>query len=584
MPRAILVLILLLFLATPVGALNTEALPWYELDEEDRTALDAAGQKNCILEAYDHIASPRCGPFASAQSVPTSGHRILDGELRSWGYDYSYTLQRDVSRGTNEPLRGGGTNWHRHSRGALPEMLLPGSTIAIAWSGLWDDANGDFVIQVRHSTLSLTTYRWEPTNEWAPDAATVVSYIDPGSHPSPTSYERPEATTPDIYYRRPSPVDSILTHEAASQPVFVDTSLLRNYRVTTVADAILSPSRDGAFPFTAGERSLVDIDVYAALAPAPVAALFEVAAGPAIDVVGSPSLGYCPRGCRAGPAPLAGTPVAAVGGGVQAQVWGPYLPEWDAGSGSSAEGRLAQFQANYDGWMDLLARTAYGLGGSAYPVVGDLLGRERESGRQAAAPGWVTFEARTGVWKDLSLDRRIGVLANAEDPYEGGNRPLPDDYYNSRGEYFGARPSGLDRYNLATDRRDSSKPLGFNITLIPDDTWGPEGVFVHSSIGFVLPIASGAACEGEAVRAGPSCYRDRAWHYTDARPIRWRLETLDADPTPGFFRANDYLLLPRGSPGFTVCTTPLTVDYSEAGLGVAREVWDCDHIARWSPA
>ena len=168
--------------------------------------------------------------------------------------------------------------------------------------GWWNNVDNDAYIHVDDTGLgknnAVTT---GPNNEWVlKPAATVVSYIEPGTHPSYDGMARPSTLEPDIHYaplattQASTPVvyqqkdgDGDASNTAAI--LWLDGSVLRTITVTTVAEAHFAPSPDGTLPFTRTAQSRVDVDRYLGLAPGPISEAYGALAGPMMDEVASPS-------------------------------------------------------------------------------------------------------------------------------------------------------------------------------------------------------------------------------------------------------------------------------------------------------
>ncbi|HVL49482.1 MAG TPA: hypothetical protein VM889_13065 [Candidatus Thermoplasmatota archaeon] len=443
-------------------------------------------------------------------------------------------------------------------------MITPGPGEFRAFYGYWTDANGDGAIDVHK--LVNTSHR----NEWVAIPGTpIFTYVEPGSHPTYGSAERPSSAEPDITYFRDmgSAVDDYGT--PGDIILFTDGSLLKRMRTMTVTNPILMAGVDERFPFTPREDSLVDIDVYSAVAPGPVEAACGAAVAPFTNAVGSPSLGSCPNRCRVGPAPLGGTPAGAA----QGLVWARYEPEWAEGSGSSGEGRLAEYQEQYGGWIDLLPSSRNSPSARGMFVTNEpsqLMGATPD-GRQAAYPGCFSYEVWMGVWRDIWKDGRIGV-ADPIDPYQGGSRPLPDDYAASAGEFIGVH---------AVDET-GARPFAYsiNVTITPRTDWGPTGVIVGTChVG--TPQLFDTKCVG--TWAGlPICPSgSERWHYTGDRPIKTGAG-IDLS-TKGRYGGGS-IVLPLGTFGieFDICVGPAKIAHSVNGVEVEETLFDCDTIRAWA--
>jgi len=503
---------------------------------------------------------------ATSSPSPALGVRILDGyaslplgvsDPRAVSLDDPGTAtSSDFTRANPRS-----TSVQRTFLPSGPDVIHPGPAAFRAWFGDWVDLDGDFVIDVVYDAHGFAR---GAGNEWAVASAattSLVAYVEPGSHPSPADLERPDASVPDFDYEVAGVVwrGSVATPGELKAieigPIFVDGSLLQRYEVLSVSDAILAPGE--RLPFTPTASSLVDIDVYAAMAPGPVASLYGLAS-PTINAVGSPGLSYCPNACRTGPVPLGDTPLAPVAGPVEGLVWAPYPQETRPGEGSSSSGRHGDHLARYTPWLDLLPGHHDSLyverhtKGSAIPFgPGPLRGRDADGG-QAMAPGLLGFEARIGVWMDINGDGFVGV-ATTPDAYEHGSRPRGDRYDRPGGEYFGAD---------AVDAAGKTAPR-LTIRLAPVEDWGPRGVYL-------CPLSVQVA----------TCLNAPSSHYTGATPITM---SATGDPTTrGLYLTTLAVLFPEGTAygGFTACIDAAYVSHVDAGGPTVTAVHDCDVVGR----
>ncbi|HVL48542.1 MAG TPA: hypothetical protein VM889_08305 [Candidatus Thermoplasmatota archaeon] len=531
----------------PAAAYSYDVPVAFEATEANRAALDDAGQANCVAEALAGAPTAACPRVATGQAVPAEGFLILDAVYGAEGFGApvasAEATARDPEADTFALVYDSyhGANLRRTSGDNLPDLIAPGVGQFTAWHGLWDDANGDGAIQVRWNN------DWLAANEWAPRPdAHIVTYLEPGSHPEAEARVRPSAGSPDFHYR-----GSFFGHHTRDI-LFTDGTLLAKRVATTVSDAVLAPSPGGAFPFTPGPQSLVDIDVYAVLAPSPLEALYGATLAGTVAEAGSPSLAWCPAGCRVGPAPLGDNPAAAVVGPVAALAWASSEAEWAEGSGNTAAGRLAAFEARHEPWIDLRPLSGF-VPNIVSPQTGPMLGRNAR-GEAAAAPGLFAFEVWTGLWKDIGQDGVVGHArrdaAGAADPYEGGTRPYPDRYEDSEGEFLGAYAVGPTGARLDA----------FEVTLVPDTAWPDPGVVLVWYYGF----------PGQRV--------------TGATPVVLQAvyEPGGADQTRGHYTFQAFVLLPRGSPGFTICTAAVAIEHVRDGALTRETVRDCDRIAAFA--
>jgi len=543
-----------------------------EMEEPNGLRLEDLGQKTCVEAARHGEASAACPRVPTRFEAPQTGIEILDSFFAVYGSppplgDEVEQAFAFVSGESAQPPTGAlgslkrGTNPSRASGGAIGDVIAPGGGFFIALWGKWDNVNGDAMVDVRY--VDPQSFSHAMDNEWAIDITgdPLLGYVEPGSHPTLLSASRFQEDMPDFVYKAQADV-FVSSGDAAQSEVpvtshilFTDGSLFRHVRVTTVSRPLLAPDPDGRFPFTPRPGSLVDIDDYSALAPGPVAALYGVLLGEAVESVGSPNLGICPRRCAPDPAILADTPLAPVA----REGWSPYPQEWRVDSGSSRAGRWEEHKAAYAPWIDLLALARVNpTGGVASQLEsrdGPLMGR-RADGAQTSAPGLVTFEAWTGLWRDLDADGFVGRAG--DEPYGQGARPQPDDYYASGGEYLSLRPL-----------------QEFTVTLTPHDTWGDGVIVVAGYPGSVL-----AETPWPVVAILASLERGAS----DPIVLPMRYAHAEDGVFPGHYLTPYSVLLPAGSPGFDVCTETLPLRYEVGGDAGETVLYDCDVIAPWEGA
>ncbi|HVL47601.1 MAG TPA: hypothetical protein VM889_03505 [Candidatus Thermoplasmatota archaeon] len=529
----------------------------YETGETNRMLLDAAGQRNCLdaPASLEAAARPGCAFGPTGEAYPAVGIRVLDAILYGAGLSDPVGDARAIladpranaSAAANDAKRG--MNPHRASGGVAPDLILPGRGQLWAWHGRWNDLDGDGAIDI--ATIPLGP---RPRNEWSPDRqAPIVAYVEPGSHPSFTNFHRPDEVSPDMYlvwnddeFAHHSGGDAGIRvsgniEAAVPYSVLLTGSLFEVVTLSTVTDAILAPSAGGK-PYTPRETSLVDVDRYAAAAPGPVAGLYAGALASTLRPFTTPSLGYCPNACRPGPVSFADTPLEGPGNALVGAPFAPYPQEWRPGSLSTNAGRHVEYLAGYEDWIDLHPRWSP-LGGGTATRSSPLPGRGAD-GAMAMMPGVFSAEVRLGLWHDLDGDGFVGT-AREGDPYHGGSRPVADDYTNPRGEFFGAN---------AVYKGSSSAALSFAVDLFPETTWG-NGVWPLDINGRPLNVVTGA------------------------EPIR--IAVARDENVPGYYSAWTTVLMPEGSPAFTVCTDAVEMLRS-IGAGEERLVLrDCDRVAAW---
>jgi len=535
----------------------------HEADEPNRPARDAAGQYNCVAEARGGAGTPACPSVETGEQNPKRGIRVLDN---FYGTVLPSNPQEDAANPVAYVLSGdaGPTsiasdpivfNFHRGTNGLLPDFIAPGAGHFLTVLGFWNDLNGDG--NARY--LTTPDGQLAPANEWVGiEKKAIYSYVTPGSHPPLLTIVRPGESEPDVRYD--AGANGLYGNKggwsAVHVIVFTDGSLLQDYTVITVSDALLAPREDGRFPFTAGPESLVDIDVYAAQAPGSVAMLYGSTLATAVNEIGSPTIGYCPNYCYVDPPRAGDGPAAPVVASAVQAVWATYPREWEEQSGSSSAGRLGDHQADYAGWMDLIGRSKYMTAAAIAAHDGALVGRASD-GAQTAAPGYFGLEAWVGAWKDINHDGHVG-RASSPDPYEKGTRPLPDDYWNPSGEFFG-----------------QVKTTNFKVTLTPDDgEWGVATIFETLFL-VPLPTAHGPRCD--VVNNWP----DNCLTLEQRGPIEVSLSHSETEGRAGFFVLNSPIFFPFGSPGFTACSSVVEVPFVRAGEPVVDPVWDCDRFPAW---
>ncbi|HVL48590.1 MAG TPA: hypothetical protein VM889_08545 [Candidatus Thermoplasmatota archaeon] len=567
--RAVFVLALLLL--APVAAESTTFDARLEIEEPGANAHAARGQRTCLAAPDD----PACPAVLTGLAHPALGVLVLDAF--AWTYAGATTL-RDYAAEPGRPGQGGlttaetrrlGMNPARESLGILPDAILPGAGSWRALHGHWSDDDGDQLIEARFNGFAPVV-----GNEWAPigGAARVHVWIEPGSHPTVTTLDRPDATSPDLV------LDcdrwTLLCDPRGEDDFIVatDGSLLGTVESAAVTRALLAPSEGR--PYTTRADSLVDLDTYAAIAPGPVESLYAGVARPLLLFVGSPSYGSAlSDGGRIGPVPFGGTALAGPAEPVYEGLYAPYPREWAPGSGSTAAGERESYTLHYAPWIDLLPSWGYGAvgltspqGGAAGPPTpkpGALPGRSA-TGAQAMLPGHLAFELRTGLWKDLDGDGFVG-RADPTDPYEGGSKPLADDYANAAGEFA---PRAVDELLVSTFAR-------VVVTLRPDPDWG-AGVLVNCNYApLIVNVGGWAECARDPwLCASPTtvCAVDpAAWLVTGTREIRLAMR-LDGEAVA----RSDAVLLPRGTDGFAVeaCAGPFTLSWADERATVS----DCDRI------
>ncbi|HVL48394.1 MAG TPA: hypothetical protein VM889_07550 [Candidatus Thermoplasmatota archaeon] len=503
----------------------------YEAVEQDRALLDAAGQMNCVLEAYESTPSDACPTAPTTVAYPSSGIRMLDGQVLMYFMPNLRPCEPPRTSGCSAVYG----DLQTSTGGLAPAAIWPGPTAVRAWLGIWNDADGNNLLE----TSATPPYTSQPDNEWlAERGARVFTWIEPGAHPRISDWEKPEADEPDIRYQFSDP-----HYWGGGIVVMVDGSLLQAVSVTTVNNPSLVPDEGAGTSYTVLEGSFVDLDRYAALAPGPIVALYASTAAAVVNDVGSPYGAHCPLCLVEAPRAASGTPAAEPAGRAQAPLRARYDTEWAAGNGSSIEGRLEEFQAGWHARVDLLPIVGFAYTTTTADAVNDEtydLATAAVDGRPTVPPGaWFHPRIWTGVWRDANGDGYVGH-ASAPDPYEYGARPNPDDHDHPQGEFLGWAPTNVDA---------QSRIAGW---LVPDTSWG-------------------LVCS----RVAPTC-----WSGTE--PLRWTAKEY-IPPKEGTYTTTAAWFFPQGSPGFKVCTDPLDITFRQAGIDVKETAWDCDAIARWAP-
>ncbi|HVL47607.1 MAG TPA: hypothetical protein VM889_03535 [Candidatus Thermoplasmatota archaeon] len=539
------------------------------------------GQANCVAEAA-RGGDATC-PLESVGGVgaPSVGVRMLDAVYFSEGPGDPVGDVGAVRRDVESVQSGGGTgqsnnhyvlvadaqrgmNLHRMTGGAVPEVILPGRGSFSAWYGYWSDANGDQIIQV-HWAGQHSAAKPKISNEWKSiPSARIPVWVEPGSHPMPTHMYRPDAFTPDFYLKYVSSEIAYRSegeNQYVTHVIFTDGSLFQDATVTTVTNPFLAPN--GQRPYTTTSESLVDVDRYSAVASGPVASLYRVLVSPWTNELGSPSVGYCPNGCRVGPF-QGDTEAHGPLRMVTSQHYVGYPQESRPGSLSSNAGR--DFTNGYMPWVDLLPLWSP-VGGHAATLSGPMPGRNPD-GSQTMLPGVLSFELFAGVWFDINEDGFIGAVRTREDPYESGTRPIADDYYNARGEFFG---SYLMQSATNALRRNEIK-----VRLTPLTDWGsgviPLDGYGNPCLTLTSQIPTGLQkCATNGMVVTGTTPIEVALDLDNGVVGRYGLSGMMLKPTSVF--------MPAGSPGFAVCTPDLHLRYEAGGTATVETLNDCDVIA-----
>ncbi|HVL46937.1 MAG TPA: hypothetical protein VM889_00090 [Candidatus Thermoplasmatota archaeon] len=576
----------------------------YEAEESNRLALDLAGQMNCIPEASRGGPPGRCADGPTGVQHPAHGVRILDTHY-TMGLREANGDAGEVAASPFDATQTRFVNLHRDSRGTLPDVFVVGHPIPgagsglLAWYGRWLDVDGNGDITLH----TLASGAYGPDNELGPTLVgppEIVGYFEPPAKPASSSASRaPDVTFPTHgtggfwYYAKGPGVSSLAT-----------SSLLETLTVTTLTDPGLAQSLDGR-AFTTTSLSLVDIDVYPAVA-APVAPLYQATGASAlVHRYGTP--GETPivyNGGRQGLPPASETPVAGTPAGdalagplsaVASAAYAPYPMRWAAPpcppepteACSTDGGRLAEYQAERRAWIELIPlwgepnQHASPYRAEAQNRPGPLPGRGTGGGL-AMAPGFLYFEVRTGVWHDANGD---GVVACAEtgDPYEAGTRPIPNRYDEACSEFIGLDP-----------RVAGAIASSIRVTIRPHGAWGAPVVLpacvtdtAYDTVGIRSTFCEESyAVDACATPGAPRCVDngrtgvvlgDRGF---GSLPLR--ASVAGRYETPSQYGA----LLPEGTlaTGFTACTEALDVMYDLAGVPVTETVRDCVRVERWDPA
>ncbi|HVL48544.1 MAG TPA: hypothetical protein VM889_08315 [Candidatus Thermoplasmatota archaeon] len=558
-PLALLVVLALL--AAPMALARHAEIAW-EADEPS----PSARQRTCVSDAVSG-GGESCAVEPTGSAHPVEGVRILDAFAVSGASTSHPFTTVGNSLASPDDLRmtaTSATSIHRaaspqRESGGLANVFLPGHVEFAAWFGPWHDVDADRAIDLvvtQHPQSGWTGYG--PGNEFLariPDV--LVAFVEPGSHPVVGDPTRPRAHEPDFVYEQPSSAPDRL-RRANGGVIFLDGNLLERYAVESVSDPVLVADATTGRPYTLRDASLVDIDVYAAVAPGPVEAVNAATLAPAVAAVNSPGIGLCPESCIF--PPFAGGEAAAVA----SAIYGGYPLETDPGDPyAAAPGRAASFRGEYAAWADLVPGQLHHVSvGSLllarpYPLAG-----KGVAGGVAVPPGAVfTVDLWTGLWMDASRDGVVGVAADPEDPYEGGNRPIPHRYLDARGEFLpenGRFPQG-------------AAP---SFTLVPERTWGEAGILVLTRGGTPLRATS----EDCPAPGHPSSLCVLTGATTFALRESGTVET-------GRATTKHVLYFPEGTRagGFTICAAVRELEYRHAGIDVRETVGDCDFIERLEP-
>ncbi|HVL48153.1 MAG TPA: hypothetical protein VM889_06315 [Candidatus Thermoplasmatota archaeon] len=528
MRRAATLVVGMLLLSMPALAHHGDVQR--EAGEGQRAALDAAGQRNGIPEAIANGGADEAG-------IP-----VLDALWVILGTTAAHTVAEapPFSVGHGGPL----FNLHRDTQGAMPDLIPPGPGYLLAWRGLWRDVNGNGIIDTMRAETGFGP-------EWTPDPRTPVhAYLSPGSHPPVSASSMPDDGTPDVDLRYWSQMGLYLSGtDSYTRPIVMsDGSLLQTYFSETVSQAILSPSETSGRPYTLGPESLLDIDVYAVLAPAPVASLYAAAFAPLVNAVGSPSTG------ATGDASVVPLPAPGATSGPLGLVQGTLFPrrlhETAEDARSSSSGRADDFKEAFRGFLDVVPG-AWRPGASTRQL--PLTGRDHDGGA-TAGPGFLVFDIWAGAWRDFNEDGFIGVAASP-DPYENGNRPSPDRPLASAGEFVGAWAKNLTS--------GASGNILLRIRAIP--AWPEGGAFLLSRTTGLPQTAT-------------------TWQLAGDRTLTSL--TFLHFPEKGHYYSNDMLFLPRGADNFAieVCSEgapgdpggPRAIVLEADGASLEDVVYDCD--------
>lgn len=538
----------------------------YERDESNPAPI----QRTCVDEALSGVIL-NCFVDVTAPNVvyPPHGIRILDSFILSPAPSPSYGDSSHPSAVRYDPSNPDPSHvvtqniailghlaytssYHRDTGGNAP-WLLPGQHDVAAWYGNWlDDGDGEIEIEGLYDANGNGAGN-APGNEFHARSEQVLAWIEPGSHPTSTDPRRPMTHEYDIEYNR----KANQLHGAHANVLFLDGSLLEPYVIETLAAGIAKPDEANGRPFTIAPGSLLDVDRYMALAPGPVTTLYQAAASPFVNAISTPGANMCPRNCVVPPLPIA-PPLGAMD-----VVFSPYEHELGNGPRAAQPGRGQDYIDDWHAWMDVLPGMTHPTGGvgalrKTYPLPGLAY-----DGGIAMPPGFFHPEVRVGAWKDFTRDGHVGRVL-AQDAYEGGNRPSPDDYYDHHGEWVPISGKAVG-------------PLGFLLT--PETDWGPAGVFRFGHQG--LPQTNGSPC---LATAPPTtlCVSDLT------RNPNW---IRGSDPIlippsgsgAGHMFMTDYLFFPQGTSmgGFEVCFGPRDVTFERPdGSTVTERVSDCDWVGR----
>jgi len=555
---AMLVAVIALGLAAPAVA---QVLPtasrnyvWEEINEPNRLALNANMNQRNNLDV-----------------IPTTWTRILDAV---------YAPQIPATAYFAGPVRmyeaATGENMERS------DIILPGASLNWAHYGFWNDTDGDGILEARN-ICSANTGGCVPrndangTNEWArdpagllsgpigPDNATyggeIVSFIEPGMHNDIFSNSRPGPNTPDFRWSWLPPENTRPGQwNSPFYMVWYDGSLFQKLTWKTLVNATLTPSGNSdPFECTVATNCLLDVDVYSAVAPGPVEALYGATLAPTVNSL--PPVNFAITNTPTPPEPV----VAALEPVNYA--FAPFPAEYDDPRSSAGQVGYENYTQDYHAWMDFTSR---------YIVTTGVISGYYESfafggpkGNDASSPPGLWGGALyTGVWKDINGDGIIGEYVNDawpenENPGSEDNRYYygwnmePNNYNDDTGEWFGFFPEGCDGENLTKRAQITLTPAGGSWGTVPVLVTDP---FMNDPTVWYLPDDPQGVIKGTA-----SCNEN--------------------DLAIGLWFADFSVFFPIGNEvAFDIKVDPIVINYKKGAVTVKDSVWDVDTILPFEPA
>ncbi|HVL47726.1 MAG TPA: hypothetical protein VM889_04130 [Candidatus Thermoplasmatota archaeon] len=283
----------------------------------------------------------------------------------------------------------------RATGGWSPALVAPGHGNLFAWYGSWEDFDADGEIDEADWELIAIDAR-------------LVAYLDPAARPQVAQNREAPPNEPDFDLRRAG------DHYEGAGLGFVSAtgSLAETLETRVLANPDLRFAGDDALACPAS--CLLDIDRYAALAPAPVASLYAATLAPverALPPVSFAAVAWVERAFAA--TPVAG-PFADVARAAAAATFAEAEDEWEPENGAS---------------QALLGRSAY-LNETRHAFDARFVAAVPAPGAVATAPDlsggtFLAVEATIVLWRDRDEDGAIDAWETfgACPVFEG--RPVP---------------------------------------------------------------------------------------------------------------------------------------------------------------